>query len=87
MQQLQLNCISVSFSLLPLMNGESVPGYQNISYTQYPRPSVLPQKDSDQPKQDRILYMGYATKSTDKVTKRVESYAAFITKTNSPFTT
>ena len=50
-------------SLVPAMLGKVLHS-DNVSYTQYPRPSITPQKDSDQPNRCDIKYMGYAIKTS-----------------------
>ncbi|XP_067950156.1 iduronate 2-sulfatase-like [Watersipora subatra] len=51
-------------SLVSLMYGKSMDPKVNVSFSQYPRPSMQPQVNSDQPVTSDIKYMGYAVKST-----------------------
>lgn len=46
------------------MHGVPLKEDRNMSYTQYPRPSIYPQSYSDQPNRDDIRFMGYALKTS-----------------------
>ena len=62
----------------------------NYAFSQYPRPALHPEIDSDQPVQRKIKYMGYGVRSkryrytqwvgtnTDKIGKKYSSFVLFM---------
>lgn len=49
-------------SLLPLMKGPMVKT-KGVAYSQYPRPSIYPQQNSDRPRLEEINFMGYTVRT------------------------
>lgn len=49
-------------TLLPLMKG-SINKAKSVAYSQYPRPSIYPQQNSDRPRLEEINFMGYTVRT------------------------
>ena len=64
-----------------ILSNQKSPGYYPFAFSQYPRPSLHPRKDSDKPRLKRIKYMGYSVRSRFY---RLTEWVAFDIKTFKP---